>query len=380
VAFAPASAALARAGAVLTIDLSAIVANWRSLAPRAPGAEIAAVVKADAYGLGAAPVARALAAAGCKSFFVAHLEEGAALRDAVPQARIFVLHGPNPGTEADFAAFGLIPVLNDVAQVAGWTSFAKASGAPQPSAIQVDTGMTRLGLSRAEFDALIADADTLAAIAPALLISHFACADNPAHPLSAQQIDRFAAFSRDLPGVTAALSASSGIFLGPQAHFGLVRPGIVLYGGNATDAAENPMKPVITLSARVVHVQDIDAPQTVGYGATYAVPGPSRLATVALGYADGFLRSIGEGAKTHPVFGDAKGEKARLVGRISMDLTTYDIGGLPKGAIVPGDTIDVIGKYASIDDLAKAGGTISYELLTRLGPRLHRIYTNGATP
>jgi len=380
VAFAPASAALARAGAVLTIDLSAIVANWRSLVARVPGAEVSAVVKADAYGLGAAPVARALAAAGCKTFFVAHLEEGAALRAAVPEARIFVLHGPNPGTEADFAAFRLIPVLNDVAQVAGWAAFAAATGAAHPAAIQVDTGMTRLGLSRAEFDALRADAPTLRALAPALLMSHFACADTPEHPLNAQQIARFSAFARDLPGVTAALSASSGIFLGPSAHFNLVRPGIALYGGNPTNAADNPMTPAVTLSARVVHVQEIDAPQTVGYGATYAVPGPSRLATVAIGYADGFLRGIGNGAAAHPVFADAKGAKARLVGRISMDLATYDIGAAPAGSIVPGDTIDVIGKYASIDDLAQAGGTISYELLTRLGPRLHRIYTNGAAP
>ncbi|MGE4526836.1 MAG: alanine racemase [Rhodospirillaceae bacterium] len=373
---APVPAAQARAGAVLTIDLAAIVANWQALVARAPGAEVSAVVKADAYGLGAAPVARALSAAGCKTFFVAHLEEGAALRDALPEARIFVLHGPNPGTEAEFAAFGLIPVLNDVEQVKNWTAFAKACGAPQPAAIQVDTGMTRLGLSRAEFDALLADKAAIAAIAPALLMSHFACADTPAHPLNAQQIERFSGFVRSLPGVKAALSASSGIFLGPAAHFGLVRPGIALYGGNPTEAAENPMRPVVRLSARVVHVQEINAPQHVGYGATYAVPGPSRLATVAIGYADGFLRSIGNGA----AFADAKGAKARLVGRISMDLATYDIGAAPAGSIVPGDTIDVIGKYASIDDLAKAGGTISYELLTRLGPRLHRIYTNGAAP
>lgn len=377
---APVSAALARAGAVLTIDLAAIVANWRSLVARAPGAEVSAVVKADAYGLGAAPVGRALAAAGCKTFFVAHLEEGAALRDALPEARIFVLHGPNPGTEAEFAAFGLIPVLNDIAQVKNWAAFAAACDTPHPSAIQVDTGMTRLGLSRAEFDALIADADTLRALAPALLMSHFACADTPFHPQNAQQIESFNGFVRALPGVKAALSASSGIFLGPSAHFGLVRPGIALYGGNPTEAAQNPMKPAVRLSARVIHVQDIDAPQHVGYGATYAVRGPSRLATVAIGYADGFLRSIGNGAAKTPVFADAKGAKARLVGRISMDLATYDIGEAPAGSIVPGDTIDVIGKYASIDDLAKAGGTISYELLTRLGPRLHRIYTNGAAP
>ncbi|MBN2752687.1 MAG: alanine racemase [Rhodospirillaceae bacterium] len=368
---------MARAGAVLTIDLGAIVANWISLKHRVPGAEVAAVVKADAYGLGAVPVAQALAAAGCKTFFVAHLDEGMQLRGALPQPRIFVLHGPNPGTEADFAAAGLIPVLNDVEQVRGWAALARASGLPHSAALQVDTGMTRLGLSRAEFDALVADSESLAALAPTLLMSHFACADDSSHPLTAMQIDNFTAFSRALPGIPASLSASSGIFLGAKAKFDLVRPGIVLYGGNPNDAPSNPMAPVLTCSARVVHVQDIDRPQTVGYGATYTVPGPGRLATVAIGYADGFLRGIGERPDGFPVFADANGVKARLVGRISMDLATYDISDTPKGSIVPGDTIDVIGKYASIDDLAKAAGTISYELLTRLGPRLHRIYRNG---
>lgn len=375
---APSPAALARAGAVLNVDLGAIVANWRYIQRRVEGAEAAAVVKADAYGLGAGPVAQALVAAGCKSFFVAHLEEGIALRKAVREARIFVLHGPNPGTEADFAAFHLTPVLNCMDQVKGWVTFVGAHGKPAPAALQVDTGMTRLGLSRAEFDAVRANQGWMKALDPQLLMSHFACADSPRHPLNRQQIERFAQFAQSLPGVTASLSASSGIFLGEAARFGLVRPGIALYGGNPRPGHENPMAHAVTLSAKIIEIQPIDRPQTIGYGATWAAPGPGRLATVALGYADGFLRAIGNRPESHPVFATVHDTwKARLVGRISMDLTTFDISDVPVDRIRPGDTIDVIGKYASIDTLADAGQTISYELLTRLGPRLPRLYRNG---
>lgn len=378
---APSPAALARAGATLNVDLRAIVANWRYLKTRVPTAETAAVVKADAYGLGAAAVGAALREAGCESFFVAHLDEGIALRHAVGNARIFVLHGPNPGTEADFAAAHLIPVLSGMSQVEGWLKFVAGHGHSHPSALQVDTGMTRLGLSRAEFDRIRANPEWLRALDLQLLMSHFACADAPRHPLNHRQLETFAAFARDLPGVPASLAASSGIFIGPQAQFDLVRPGIALYGGNPRPGHENPMAHVVTLSAKVIQIQSVDRPQTVGYGASYEVPGPSRLATVALGYADGFLRAITANPAAQPVFGTVHDTwKARLVGRISMDLTTFDIGEVPEGRIQPGDTIDVIGKYASIDALADAGNTISYELLTRLGPRLPRIYKNGTAP
>jgi alanine racemase len=373
------SAASARAGAVLTIDLAALVGNWLKMKSLAPAAETGAVVKADAYGLGAVHVAPALARAGCKTFFVAHLDEGIALRAALPQARIFVLHGPNPGTEADFAGHSLIPVLNAPHQVAGWAAFAKTCGKAHPAALQVDTGMTRLGLNPAQFEALLADSTTLKALSLCLLVSHFACADTPEHPMSGQQIARFTEFSRRLPGVERSLSASSGILLGPAAQFDLTRPGIALYGGNPGNAATNPMRPVVTLSAKILQIHAADAPQTVGYGATHALTAPTRVATVALGYADGLLRGISNPEK--PVFGTVRGTfKARMIGRISMDLAAFDIGEVPEGLIAPGDSIDVIGKYADIDALAGAAGTISYELLTRLGPRLLRVYANGSAP
>ncbi len=375
---APSPATLARAGATLSVDLRAIVANWRYLKQQAGTAEAAAVVKADAYGLGAAAVARELRHAGCNTFFVAHLDEGLSLRHAVGEARIFVLHGTNPGTEADFAAAHLIPVLSGMSQVEGWLKFVESQGRSHPSALQVDTGMTRLGLSRREFDRIRTNQNWMRALDPQLLMSHFACADTPRHPLNHQQLETFSKFAKDMPGVPASLSATSGIFIGPRAHFDLVRPGIGLYGGNPTPGHDNPMAHVVTLSAKVIQIQSIDAPQTVGYGATYDVPKPSRLATVALGYADGFLRSITANPAAPPVYATVNDTwKARLVGRISMDLTTFDIGEVPEGRIQPGDTIDVIGKYASIDTLADAGATISYELLTRLGPRLPRLYKNG---
>ena len=375
---APSPAALARAGAMLNVDLRAIVANWRYLKTQAEHAETAAVVKADAYGLGASTVAGALREAGCNTFFVAHLDEGLALRHAVGDARILVLHGPNPGTEAEFTAAHLIPVLSGMSQVQGWLKFVEGHGHSHPTALQVDTGMTRLGLSRPEFDRIRANQNWLRALDPQLLMSHFACADTPRHPLNHQQLETFAAFAKDLPGVPASLSASSGIFIGPRAHFDLVRPGIALYGGNPRPGHDNPMAHVVTLSAKVIQIQDVAPPQTVGYGAAYDVPKPSRLATVALGYADGFLRGITANPDAEPVFGTVHDTwKARLVGRVSMDLTTFDIGEVPEDRIQPGDTIDVIGKYASIDTLADAGRTISYELLTRLGPRLPRIYKNG---
>lgn len=371
----------ANAGAVLTVDLGAIVANWKKLAADAKGAEIAGVVKADAYGLGATHVAPALLAAGCRTFFVAHEAEGLELRPLLPGARIFVLHGPNPGTEAGFTRAGLIPVLNTLPQVRAWARHAAKAGKPAPCALHVDTGMTRLGLSRADFEEFLADPGLRKALDLVLVMSHFACADRPDDPMSGRQIAAFSAFRAALPGVPAALSASSGYFLGAPARFDLVRPGIALYGGNPTNAPDNPMAPVVTLAARILHIQPIDAPQTVGYGATYAVPGPGRLATVGVGYADGFLRGIGEAPRRGiPVFGGANGVKVPMAGRISMDLSTYDVSALPEGAIKPGDSIEMIGKYATIDQLATAAGTISYELLTRLGRRFHRVYRNGGTP
>ncbi len=368
-----------RAGAILTIDLDAIVQNWRDMQSRAPGAEASAVVKADAYGLGAIPVSQALHRAGCKTFCVAHIEEGITLRAALPDVRIFVLNGTFPGTEADLAAHALIPSLSSWPQVEGWVAFNRTSGAQVPCALQVDTGMTRLGLNRHQAETIANDAELMQALNPCLIMSHFACADEPSHPLNQLQISSFAKFRQLFPALPGSLAQSAGTFLGGEALNDMTRPGIALYGGNPLPPATNPMRQVVKLSARIVQIQSVDTPQTVGYGASYAVPKPGRLATVSLGYADGFLRAIGNCLPEHRICATvADRYRAPLVGRISMDLSTFDISDVPEDTLQVGDTLDVIGKFATIDDLATAGQTIPYEVLTALGPRFHRIYLNGS--
>ncbi len=368
-----------RAGAILTIDLDAIVQNWRDMQSRAPGAEASAVVKADAYGLGAIPVSQALHRAGCKTFCVAHIEEGITLRAALPDVRIFVLNGTFPGTEADLAAHALIPSLSSWPQVEGWVAFNRTSGAQAPCALQVDTGMTRLGLNQHQAETIANDAELMQALNPCLIMSHFACADEPSHPLNQLQISSFAKFRQLFPTLPGSLAQSAGTFLGGEALNDMTRPGIALYGGNPLPPATNPMRQVAKLSARIVQIQSVDTPQTVGYGASYAVPKPGRLATVSLGYADGFLRAIGNCLPEHRICATvADRYRAPLVGRISMDLSTFDISDVPEDTLQVGDTLDVIGKFATIDDLATAGQTIPYEVLTALGPRFHRIYLNGS--
>ncbi len=368
-----------RAGAILTIDLGAIVQNWQDMQNRASKAEASAVVKADAYGLGAIPVSLALQAAGCKTFCVAHIEEGITLRAALPKTRIFVLNGTFPGTEADLVAHNLIPCLSSWPQIEGWAAFNRKTGAQPPCALQVDTGMTRLGLNWEQAKTIAEDAELIQALNPCLLMSHFACADEPEQLLNQQQITSFAKFRQLFPMLPGSLAQSAGTFLGPEALHDMTRPGIALYGGNPQPNTDNPMRQVIKLSARIVQIQSVDTPQTVGYGASYAVPGAGRLATVSLGYADGFLRAIGNCPPEHRICATvANTYRAPLVGRVSMDLSTFDISHVPEDTLQVGDTLDVIGKFTTIDDLATAGQTIPYEILTALGSRFHRIYLNGS--
>ncbi len=363
-----------RAGAFLTIDLDAIVDNWRTCTARLKaGAQAAAVVKADAYGLGADQVAPALRAAGCKRFVVATLDEAIALRALLHDADILVLCGPFPGTVAEFSAHKLWPVLNSPEQAEAWSRFAATMDHPLPAVLHVDTGMERLGLSLKEALALADDGRILAGLDLKLVISHLACADEPVHPLNLQQLDRFTTARALFPGIPGSLSASSGIFLGESFHADWVRPGIALYGGNPTPGKPNPMRPVVGLKGRVVRVRDVDAGDTVGYGATHRCPTNSRLAIVAAGYADGLHRTLGN--RGHGLVG---GHAVPLVGRVSMDLSIFDIGGLPEGTLAPGDMIDLIGPGHDIDAIADEAQTIGYELLTALGRRYHRIYQHSA--
>jgi alanine racemase len=363
------SSSATHAGAILEIDLGAVVANWRLLAEKAAPAACAAVVKADGYGLGAAPVAQALAAAGCRRFFVATLDEGVALRAALGDGcEIAVFNGPLPGSAAEFADAQLIPVLNDPGQIEAWEKIGAAS------MLHVDTGLNRLGLSPAEFAALAESPKRAAALGAHTLISHLACAETPAHPLNAAQRERFAAARQRLPGLKASLAASSGIFLGPDFHFDTVRPGAALYGVNPLLGSPNPMRPVVRLSAKIIQIRKIDRGESVGYGAAHVMDGPGFLATAAIGYADGWPRSL-----SHRGCGWFAGKRVPLLGRVSMDLATFDVSAVNPAARHSGSTIELINEAHGVDDVAADAGTIGYEILTALGSRYRRVYRNAPT-
>jgi len=361
---------------LLTIDLRAICDNWRALKARVGGADCAAVVKADAYGLGAAQVAPALAAAGCRHFFVAHLAEGLALRPLLPaSATVFVLHGAPPGAEAECAAQGLVPVLNSRQQVQAWRALAARLGRRLPAIVQVDSGMSRLGLSGAELNQLAAEADSYTGIAVLCVMSHLACAEQQDHPANAMQRERFIAARRLLPAAPASFANSSGIFLGPQYHFDLARPGAALYGVAPVAGASNPMRPVVRLQAKVMQMRTVDAGAPVGYGFSWRATQASRIATVSVGYADGWSRSLSNRGAAY-----FDGVALPLVGKVSMDTLTLDASALAEGVLQPGTLVDLIDTCHGVDAVAAQAGTIGYEVLTSLGSRYERHYTGDAEP
>jgi len=363
------------AGAVLDIDLDAIVSNWRSLSAVAGGVPAAAVVKADAYGLGAVPVASALAAAGCKSFFVAHLDEAIALRAVLAKPEIFVLHGISPGGEAETRAHRLTPVLSTLGQIAAWAAEARRCGRRLPAALHVDTGMARLGLSEAEVDTLAAEPARLADIEPRLVMSHLAAAEDQANPSNARQLARFRLLRAKLPAMTACFANSSGVFLGADYHFDLLRPGAALYGVAPVVGRPNPLSPVVRLAGRVLRIDTLAADTPVGYGGTYVTTAPTRIATLSIGYADGFLRALAGRARA-----GLDGVKLPLVGAVSMDMITVDVSALAEGRVKEGDLIDVIGGSADdVDAVARAAGTIGYEILTSLGRRYARRWLGSSS-
>jgi len=361
------------AGGILTIDLSAIVANWKILRSASTPADCAAVVKADGYGLGLEPVAKQLTAAGCTTFFVAELSEGKRLRKVNETADIYILNGLPPGTGQVFADHNLRPVIGSAAELAEWDAFTSVHHWAGGYALHVDTGMNRLGMSVEE----------AAAFAPrinsenhglTLLMSHFVAAQFPANPRNAEQIASFRAIRGLYRGVPASIANSSGIFLDPDAQLDLVRPGAALYGVNPTPSKPNPMKPVVDLKVRVAQIRNVAFGETVGYDATWTARRPSRIAIVTLGYADGFFRSA-SGDDQRPggtLFLDSRA--CPIVGRISMDLTAIDITDLPESSVRRGDLATVIGAERDIDATGEMLGTIGYEMLTSLGRRYARVY------
>jgi alanine racemase len=363
----------ARTGAVLTVDLDAIAANYRLLVERAGGAVVAGVMKADAYGLGMAHVAPALVRAGCRVFFTAHVEEGMRLRGIVPpDSTVYVLHGPPPGTAAGFIEYRLIPVLNDPGQVRDWSAACARAGRRLAAAVQVDSGMSRMGLAPADLEALGDPRAWLAAFEPVLLMSHLACADVPDHPMNTRQRERFGAIRARFPAMPASLANSSAVFLGPDFRHDLVRPGAALYGINPQPGRPNPLRQAVALDARIVQVRTIQAGDAVGYGARYVADGTRRIATIAVGYADGWLRALSGRGRAY-----IDGVRVPIAGTVSMDSITLDVTGVPDARLQPGMTVELLGPHQHVDAVAAEAGTIGYEVLTRLGSRFERRYSSG---
>src|SRR5438874_3636286 len=371
------AAALASATGVLTIDLDAIVANWRKLEKTAVPAECAAVIKADAYGCGADPVARALARAGCKTFFVATLEEARAARAALPSAVIYVLDGFLQNCGDAYAKIDARPVIGDLNELAEWDVFCRRSGGAGGAAIHIDTGMNRLGLTINEAQGIVPRINA-GDHGITLVMSHLACAEALNHPLNAKQLATFREIVSLFTGVPASLSNSSGIFLSPQFQFDLVRPGAALYGINPTPEADNPMQPVVDLKARIVRIRNGERGDSVGYGGTWTARRPTRLAIVSAGYADGYFRAAGSNDGTRGAEVVVAGKRCPIAGRVSMDLIAVDITDLEKNAVRRGHMATLIGDGITVDELAHHFGTIGYEVLTSLGPRYARVYKGGA--
>ncbi len=363
-------------GATLTIDLDAVEANWRALAHKLLTVECAAVVKANAYGLGLEPVTAKLAKAGCKTFFVADIAEARRARTRAREATIYVLNGFSSEAGTAFAELNVQPVINSTAELAEWDAFVSAQNWRGGAALHIDTGMNRLGIS----------ADEAAALALrlrqenhgiTLLMSHLACAEIADHPLTAAQIRLFRELRMLYHGVPASLANSAGIYIGDAAHFDLARPGAALYGINPTPGRDNPMQHVVELTGRILQVRQVAQGETVGYGAAWTAKRASRIAVAALGYADGLLRA-GSGV-------DRKGgataivadKRCAVVGYISMDLACIDITDLPDRAVHRGDTATFIGENLPVDEVGASAGTIGYEILVRLGPRCHLVYRGG---
>jgi len=318
----------------------------------------------------------ALANAGCETFFVALLDEARRLRAVLPTAAIYVLDGLMPGTAPEFRRLRVEPVLGSWPEIDEWDAFARESGEPLPAAFHVDTGMARLGLASDEAKVL-AERLRLLNFKPSLVISHLACADEPAHPLNARQIARFRELVALFPGVPASLANSAGLLAHKDSHFDLVRPGIAIYGGRAVIGRENPMQPVVRLELRILQVRAAADGVSVGYGATQSVKRNSRLAICAAGYADGIFRAVGSTDERTGAAAIVAGRRCPFVGRVSMDLVAIDVTEVPEAKAARGDFATLIGDGITVDDFATHAGTIGYETLTSLGRRYARVYVGG---
>ena len=352
----------------LVIDLAAVRANWRRLGEYAPGARVAAIVKADAYGLGAVPVAHALAQEGCTEFFVAEVGEGIDLREALPNVDIFVLAGAQPGTTEELIAHDLVPVLISAEQIERWSLLSAGRPDRLRCSLHLDTGMNRTGLDAADTDELLAEPSKLQQLDVVHVMSHLASADNPDTTQNERQLAAYQRIRAGLPMGVASLANTPGIALGPAYHFAHVRPGIGLDGCDPSPGQRLGLQPVVHLHSPVLQVRTVAAGETIGYGASHKTTRERRVATIGVGYGDGFLRA--QSGRGRVAF---DGHTAPIVGRVSMDLVTVDISELPTDIVVTaGSTAELIGPTITIDDVAVAADTIPYEILTSLGRRYRR--------
>mgnify|MGYP002713098838 CR=1 FL=1 len=368
-----AEAAFHSAGAILTIDLDALAANYRQLADRAAPAECACNIKADAYGIGIERAVVALTRAGARTFFVAQLSEARRAHAAAPGATVYVLNGLLPGT-CDAYSDRIRPVLGSLPEVEHWAQHCSDRGGNLPAALHLDTGMNRLGLSPEEARQLARRTALFSTFTPCLLMTHFVGSEDRDSPLNARQIAVFEELRALFAGIPASVDNSSGLFLAHPRPNDLVRPGYALYGGNPTPGLPNPMRPVITLQARIVQLRHVAAGETVGYNGQWTAPNDRRIATLSIGYGDGYPRSAGWTGDAPRGMVIVAGVRCPIVGRISMDLISADVSAVPDPAVVPGDLAEIIGAHISIDDVGAWGGTIGYEVLTRLGQRYARHY------
>lgn len=366
------------------VDLRPLRSNYRALSRVVGPARVAGMVKADAYGLGIAEVVPALAAEGCDTFFVATADEGIAARRAAADARIFVLNGLfSEEAAAVFTAHRLTPVLSGATDIALWERHCARHDVDRSCAIQVDTGLNRLGLTVQQALAFAADNALTRAVEPVLVMSHLACGDEREHPLNRRQAEAFSAVRAAFPGVPASLANSSGLLLGREFHLDLVRPGIAVYGGAPSSGVT--MKTVVTAEARVLQVRRAQGGETVSYGATQVLERDTLVAIAAAGYADGLPRSAsGSGVPLRDVLpggcGSIRGRRVPILGRVTMDLTMFDVTDLGADAVVAGDFIQLFGADLPVDEAARSAGTIAYELLTGLSRRFTRFHVGMEGP
>ena len=343
--------------------------NFLYIANYVKPAVSAAVVKSDAYGLGAEELSVELHKAGCQFFYAAYLDEGIKLRKCLgPDANIYVLHGLFPGCESDFYEYNLIPVIHDIAQLERWQNFAATQDRRLVTAIQIDTGMARCAIPYKDVPMLVERPELTRNIDITLVLSHLACSDEPDNPFNKQQLDRFNKLRSVLPNAPASLANSGGVFLGENYHFNMVRPGRALFGMTSVEG-NNPMNNVVYLFARVCQIQQVVPGQTIGYSRTYRVKKTMKIATLTVGYADGYAWSLGNKG-----YVKIAGFRANIVGRISMDLVTVDVTHIPEQVLANTQWATLIGDDPHIDKLSIDAQTLSRELTVRLGSRPHRIY------